>query len=142
MGDVDPTGDRTWRDDAYEALNADLARERFARRAIDQALLDAVNERDRLRDDLAVERQNAKVLQGYFDQAIEKAITAEAERDRLRAVVDAMTLRIRQLQHVDALLGTGDDEDEEDVFRGWWAAAVRALIELDVSPTIGRQADE
>jgi len=107
MGDVDPTGDRTWRDDAYEALNADLARERFARRAIDQALLDAVN-----------------------------------ERDRLRAVVDAMTLRIRQLQHVDALLGTGDDEDEEDVFRGWWAAAVRALIELDVSPTIGRQADE
>jgi uncharacterized coiled-coil DUF342 family protein len=47
-------------------------------------------ERDRLRDDLAVERQNTKVLQRYADQAIENAVSAEAERDRLRAVVEAV----------------------------------------------------
>lgn|SRR6478609_7370222 len=82
MGDVDPTGDRTWLDDA-EQLRADLARERFARRAIDQALLDAITERDSLRAALAEAMAAGQSMEGQCNDL-------EAERDRLRAVVDAL----------------------------------------------------
>jgi hypothetical protein len=98
-------------------------------------------ERDRLRDDLAVERQNAKVLQGYFDQAIEKAITAEAERDRLRAVVEAACRTVGgSIQAIEA--ARTEDMGRDVILRNVSAALSKAYDQLDVSPTIGGQADE
>jgi len=81
-------------------------------------------ERDRLRDDLAVERQNAKVLQGYFDQAIEKAITAEAERDRLRAVVEIANRVVDRR-----------DPEQWSVDHNAFAELGAALEQLDAGPT-------
>ncbi len=119
-GDVDPTGDRTWRGDAYEALNADLARERFARRAIDQALLDAIAERDRLRG--MWEEQRAIVKRCH--ESTLGQLTAE--RDRLRAVVDAV-------RHFIALQVTDDHPPEDDTAA--WEQMIASLEQLDVSPT-------
>jgi hypothetical protein len=61
--------------DRFQAVWADLARERFAREVIDRALHRTIDERDRL--EMALEEEQ------------ELHSEAKAERDRLRAVVGA-----------------------------------------------------
>ena len=89
-------------------------------------------ERDRLQDDLAFERQNAKALQGYTDQALENAINAEAERDRLRTVVDAVRGAFIR------------EPGDETLFINEGVPLVRladALDQLDVSPEATEEAE-
>lgn len=91
MGDVDPTGDRTWRgDNQPKVYFADLRHEveLAARRhaELSEHADEIVAERDRLRAELHEHLSTAADAVEAIDQ--EKA-AVEIERDRLRAVVHA-----------------------------------------------------
>ncbi len=165
MGDVDPTGDRVWRSDA-EQLRADLERERFARRAIDQALLDAITERDSLRAALAEAMTAGQSMEGQCNDL-------EAERDRLRDVLretffwlgpvefpshgdygvvipatakavtderDRLRAVVEAVRHFIALQVTDDHPPEDDAAA--WDRMVASLEQLDVSPNTGGDPDD
>lgn len=96
------------------------------------------DERDRLQTDLAVERQNRKVMEGYYEAAIEVAQQAEAERDRLRAVVDALVdFRTKQ----DAALHADAEPEVEigltDIAFDAWRGVTALLDQLDGSEDMG-----
>lgn len=97
-------------------------------------------ERDRLRDELAVEHQNARALQGYFELAAENAIAAEAERDRLRAVVDALVdfRRAHDAYEADGL----QPEEEVHLLEVAVTAWDRVTELLDRSADMGGQPDD
>ena len=72
-----------WDDHArVRDLEADLARERSARRTIDQALLDVIEERDRVLAQLVDAMAAGQSMEGQCHDL-------EDERDRLQTVVDA-----------------------------------------------------
>ena len=134
MGDVDPTGDRVWRDIEREndtSMTDDEAEEIIAlvdnlppAKQVDfvLGLLEKVQaERDHLRDQLAEAMAAGQSMEGQCHDL-------EDERDRLRAVVDAV-------RHFIALQVTDDHPPEDDAAA--WDRMVASLEQLDVSPTIG-----
>jgi hypothetical protein len=134
-GDVDPTGDRVWRDierendtsmtdeeaDAITALVADLPPAKQVDFVLD--VLEKVQaERDELRADLKMER-DINLASGCPDCGVhDGCYRVVVERDRLRTVVDA----------VRGYLSVADVEDDESDVH---VALREILAELDASPT-------
>lgn len=136
MGDVDPTGDRTWRGDDdtmpeffYDLRHeVDLAARRYAELSTHADEL--VAERDRLRDEVDAVRRQYESHIGTLNAGIhglERMLAdTEADRDRLRAVVAGCPRCAQRVAITPESLGSDEPFPP---------------AQLDGSPTMGDQPD-